>query len=208
MSVREAKARDHTAPSVVYVLPDKMGGMTNIVANLLAYRRPDGFFHYAVLTHNRLSRDTPFGENLMADRQARVEYTLPLENLHTVLRRLAAAIPTGPGVLVTNDLIELAMLCCHDPGRTVIQILHGDHDYYYDLAARHEQVIDVFIAYSRTMYEKLQQRIPQRRDSIVHLPFGIPIPPKVRHPVGGPLRLVFAGRIEDAVHQHQVAAAF
>ncbi len=184
-------------PSVVYVLPDKLGGMLNIVANLLAYRRPDSMAHYAVLTHNHLSTDTRFNQRLPADGQVTVEYNLPLENLHAVLRRLAAAIPPGPGVLVANDLMELAMLSCYDPGRTVIQLLHGDHDYYYGLAVRHEPVIDVFVAYSRVMYDTLRLRLPHRHDSIVHLPFGVPIPDAVRAATHGKLRLIYAGRMEN-----------
>jgi glycosyltransferase involved in cell wall biosynthesis len=185
------------SPSVVYVLPDKLGGMMNVAANLLACRRADGLEYYVVLTHNSLSGDTRFGQPLRADRQVTIEYTLPLENLHAVLHRLAAAIPPGPGVLVSNDLIELAMLSCYDPGRTVIQMLHGDHDYYYDLAVRHEPVIDVFIAISRAIYDTLRLRLPHRHDSIVHLPFGVPIPTTARTPAPGKLRLIYAGRIEN-----------
>jgi glycosyltransferase involved in cell wall biosynthesis len=183
-------------PSVVYVLPDKMGGLLNIVAHLLAYRRPDGMEHDAVLVHNPLSADTRFGGRLAADRQISFVHRLPTENLHAVLRRLARAIPRGPGVLVANDWLELAMLCRHDPGRTVVQILHGDHDYYYDLAANHEAVIDVFVAYGATMYETLRRRLPHRLDSILHLPYGIPLPARGRAPAPGPLRLLFAGRLE------------
>lgn len=184
-------------PSVVYVLPDKLGGMMNVVANLLAYRRADGLEYYAVLTHNRLSTDTRFNQPLRADRQATVEYSLPLENLHAVLRRLAAAIPPGPGVLVANDLIELAMLSCYHPGRTIIQMLHGDDDYYYDLATRHEPVVDVFIAISRALYDSLRLRLPHRHDSIVHLPFGVPIATTARAAAPGKLRLIYAGRMEN-----------
>ena len=54
-------------PSVVYVLPDKMGGSTNIVANLLQYRRPDAFTYHAVLTHNHLHTDRRYGSTLAAD---------------------------------------------------------------------------------------------------------------------------------------------
>jgi len=184
-------------PSIVYVLPDKMGGMMTIIANLLAHRRPDALTYWALLTHNRLSVDTPCCQALQADRQVRVEYSLPLENLHAVLRRLAAAVPVGPGALVANDLLELAMASLCDTGRTVIQILHGDHEYYYSLAATHEPVIDVFVAYSRATYERLQERLPHRRESIVHLPFGVPIPPQVRTAMPGRLRLLFAGRLEN-----------
>lgn len=186
-----------TPASVVYVLPDKMGGMMNAIANLLAYRRPDGFAYHAVLTHNPLGRDTRFADTLPADRQVTMEYRLPLENLHAVLRRLAGALPPGAGVLVANDLLELAMLSCHDPGRTVIHMLHGDDEYYYGLATQHEPVIDAYIAISRAIYDTLCRRLPSRRDVIMHLPFGIPIPPRVRVPAAGPLRLVFAGRFEN-----------
>jgi glycosyltransferase involved in cell wall biosynthesis len=184
-------------PSIVYVVPDKMGGMMQIIANLLAYRRPDGFSYHAVLTHNSLHADTRFNGMLAADTQTTIEYTLPLENLHTVMRRLADAVPSGGGVLVTGDLLDLATASIHDFGRAVLYMLHGDTDYYYELAVRHDPVVHGFIAYSRRMYERLLQLLPHRRDTIFYLPYGVPIPDARRQPVRGPLRAVFAGRFEN-----------
>ena len=183
-------------PSVVYVLPDKMGGMMNIVAHLLEYRQPDAFTYHAVLTHNHLSTDVRFAQPLDCDSQTTVEYTLPVENLHTVMRRLARAIPKGPGVVVASDLLDLAMLSVHDLGRAVVLILHGDHDYYYDLAKKHDRVVHAYVAYSRRMYEQLIAHLPHRADSIFYIPYGIPLPPRVRTASAGPLRLIFAGRLE------------
>jgi glycosyltransferase involved in cell wall biosynthesis len=183
-------------PSVVYVLPDGMGGMMNIIANLLAYRQPDRFKYHAVLTHNRLTRDVRFGQRLACDSQTSVEYTLPIENLHAVMRRVARAIPAGPGVVVAADLLDLATLSAHDLGRAVVLILHGDHDYYYDLAVRHDRVVDAYVAYSRRMHEQLLERLPHRTSDIYYIPYGIPLPPRVRSAVPGPLRLIFAGRLE------------
>ena len=113
-------------PSVVYVLPDKMGGMMNIIASLLACRQPDGFTHHAVLTHNHLDTDIRFAQPLVCDSQTTIEFALPIENLHTVMRRLARAIPKGPGIVVASDLLDLATLSVHDVGKAVILILHGD----------------------------------------------------------------------------------
>jgi glycosyltransferase involved in cell wall biosynthesis len=183
-------------PSVVYIVPDKMGGMMNIIANLLAYRRPDGLSYHVVLTHNHLGTDVRFAQPLSCDSQTTVEYTLPIENLHAVMRRLAHAIPTGPGVVVAGDLLDLAMLSVHDVGRAVALILHGDYDYYYDLAVKHERVVHAYIAYSRRMYEQLLERLPHRAGSIHDSPYGIPLPRRVRRPAAGPLRLIFAGRLE------------
>src|SRR5262249_54352882 len=81
--------------SVVYVVPDKLGGMMNIIANLLACRRRDDLGYHAVLTHNRLHADTRFAAPLAADTQTTVEYTLPIENLRAVMRRVARAVPAG-----------------------------------------------------------------------------------------------------------------
>ena len=184
-------------PSVVYVLPDKMGGMTNIIANLLAYRRPDAFSYHAVLTHNHLHTERRYGQALAADTQATVEYTLPIENLHAVMRRVARAVPPGGGVYVAGDLLDLAVASAHDFGRAVIYMLHGDAEYYYDLAVRHDPVVHAFIAYSRRMYDELVSRLPHRAETIFHLPYGIPLPPAVRRRADGPLRVIYAGRFEQ-----------
>ena len=184
-------------PSVVYVVPDKMGGMMNIVANLLAHRQPDGFSYHAVLTHNHLDVATRFQTALAADSQTTIDYTLPIENLHAVMRRVARAIPPGGGVYVAGDLLDLAVASAHDLGRAVIYMLHGDTEYYYDLAARHDPIVHAFIAYSRRMYDELLARLPHRAATIFHLPYGIPLPPAVRRPVEGPLRAIFAGRLDQ-----------
>ena len=183
-------------PNVVYVLPDKMGGVVNIVASLVSSRGSGAMPQHVVLTHNTLATDTRYAQPVGGDRQISFEYTLPVENLHAVLARLHAALPPGGGVLVSNDLLELAMLHVHPTHRMVLQILHGDHDYYYDLAVRHESVIDVFAAYSRAMFDTLRARLPQRADDVFYLPYGVPPAERVRQAEPGPLRLLFAGRLE------------
>jgi glycosyltransferase involved in cell wall biosynthesis len=185
-------------PSVVYVLPDKMGGLASIVANLLQHRTADEFTYRAVLTNNTLTRDTRLQGRLGADAETRFDFALPIENVHAVARRLSRAIGPGPGVLVCNDFVEMMLVTLMDPGRTVIQILHGDYDYYYDLASVHEPLVHAFVAYSRVVYERLLERLPHRRDTIFWLPYGITLPPSVRQPTSGPLRLVFVGRLDEA----------
>jgi glycosyltransferase involved in cell wall biosynthesis len=182
-----------TPPNVVYVVPDVMGGMVNIIAGLLAHRS-GALSHHAVLTHNTLSSDTRFAQPLAADTQTVFDYTLPVENLHSVLRRLRRRLPPGEGVLVANDLLELAMLHRHDAGRAVVQILHGDWDYYYDLAETHQTVIDAFVTYSQAMHATLRARLPHRADDIHYLPYGIDLPVMTRTTADGALRVLFAGR--------------
>jgi len=185
-------------PGVVYVLPDKMGGMMNIVANLLAYRTHDALGYHAILTHNHYRpADARFARRLAVDTQTTIEYTLPTENLHAVMRRIARAVPPGGGVYVANDLLDLATASVHDFGRAVIQILHGNAEWYYDLAAKHDSVVHAYVTYSRHMHERLLERLPHRADSIFYLPYGIPLPAYTpRPPRIGPLRLAYAGRLD------------
>jgi glycosyltransferase involved in cell wall biosynthesis len=186
------------SPSVVYVTPDKLGGVINIIANLLAYRRRERWHHHVVLTHNRLDADQRYAQPLDADTQATVEYTLPVENLHAVVRRLARAVPPGEGVYVAGDLLDLATASLVDFGRAVVHVLHGDSDYYYGLAEKHDAVVHAYVAYSRRMFETLAARLPHRADSIHHVPYGIPIPEASTRSLAGPLRLVFAGRFDQS----------
>jgi len=185
-------------PSVVYVAPDKMGGMMNALANVLAFGPPDAFDSHVVLTHNRLAEEPRFTDPLPRASRTVVEYTLPTENLHAVMRRLARAIPPGPGVVVAGDLLDLATLSVHDVGRAVVLVLHGDQDYYYDLARKHDAVVHAYVAISRHMRDRLIACLPHRADSIVYIPHGVAMTPRVRRPSDGPLRLVFAGRLENS----------
>jgi glycosyltransferase involved in cell wall biosynthesis len=79
----------------------------------------------------------------------------------------------------------------------VFQILHGDFDYYYDLAIKQQEVIDVFITVSELIHEKLQALLPSRLTDIHHVPYGVPMAPRARAPESGPLRLLYAGRLEQ-----------
>ena len=171
-----------TRPQVTYVMPDKVGGVTTIIENLLRFKRPDGMRYQAVLTHTRHDADARYAGTLSVDRRVAFEHSLPAENIHAVARRLRAAVGGGPGVLVCNDALELMMATLVDPGQTVIQILHGDYDYYYDLATLHEPLVHAFVAYSRRVYDNLLERLPQRRETIFWLPYGVVIPEKTRVP--------------------------
>lgn len=168
----------------------------SIVSDLLRHGNRDAFDLDAVLVDPRLGIDARFGGVLPADRQATLAHSLPLENLHAVLARLRQLIAPGPGVVVANDWLELALAESADLGKGVVQILHGDYDYYYDLARRHAGVVDRFVVYSQAMHRNLLETLPERAADIRYLPYGIPIPESPRRATGGPLRLVFCGRLD------------
>ena len=182
---------------VVYVLPNKLGGVFSYVGNLLSHRQPDDFSYAAVRTQNACEFDTEISEALPVDRDVLFKYSLPIENVYAVLRRLARAIPAGPGVIVANGWIELALTSIYDSGRAVVAINHGDFAFYYDLALRHRDTIDAFVTYTERMFRQLQHLLPDRHDSIFLLPYGVDIPASIRRPAPGQLRVLYVGRLAE-----------
>jgi len=185
-------------PEVVYVIQAKMGGVSSLISNLLRYRRPDSFRYSVVLTDHVLDEHTRYrGERFPADREAVVEHWLSLENAYSVFRRVQDAVGNAPGVLVASDELELHACHAFDPGKAVIQIIHGNYDYYYRLARRHERVIDAFIAISRAIERRFKEELPHRANDVYYLPFGVPIPETTRQPLqhGASLRLIYIGRL-------------
>lgn len=196
---------------VVYVLPDKLGGVFNYVRSLLAHRRPDGLDYAAVLTDNVIDPENRSDDPLdAADRVERLRYSLPPENVWAVLRRLAKAVGARPGVLVANDWIELALATSFDTQKAVVAINHGDFDFYYDLAVMHAEVIDAFVTYTERMAARLRELLPHRQDAVVLLRYGVDIPQSRRQPASGPLRLIYSGRLsrdKGVFDLPQIAAA-
>jgi glycosyltransferase involved in cell wall biosynthesis len=183
-----------SSPDVVYALPDKLGGVFNFCANLLAHRSPGGLPHRAVLTHNHISADVRSGDRLPADSQQTVEYELPIENVYAALRRVRDAIG-GTGALVAHDWIELGAVSAYPVNRTVFAVVHGDFDYYYNLALKHEPDVDAWVTYTDTIYRRMLELLPHRAETIFLKRYGVAIG-NGRTPAPGPLRLLYAGRLD------------
>jgi glycosyltransferase involved in cell wall biosynthesis len=181
-------------PTLTYILPDLLGGVFTYVRNLLRSSTSDSFETYAVLTSSKFCGPAA-NERIGADHEVRVPHQLPKENLYSVARRLLQVIPQGPGVVVTNDFLELAAFSIYDPHKMIVMIIHGDYEYYYDLAAKHANLIDYFVASSKHMAAKLANLLPERSDSVLHLPSGVTVPAHPRTPCQGTLRAVFIGRM-------------
>jgi len=186
--------REMTA-SVTWMLPDKFGGVNNLIANLLAHRRPDELSYHAVLARNLADPDDPSDGDLQANVR-RVEYSLPPENFYSVLRRLAAQVVPGRGVIVANDWLSLAMASAHRTGKSVVYINHGDYAHYYDLAVMHEPTIDLYIAFTDRIHQRLRELLPRRAKDIVCIPYGVSIPAPRPRTSDSAMRLLYVGRLD------------
>ena len=184
-----------TAAQVVCVVPDKLGGVFSFAQDLLRFRRPDGFTYRAVRVAALREQFTRATDPLGADEERVVEHSLPDENIYAALTRLSKAVGDSPGVLVANDWLELALAHWRDPGKAVVAIVHGDFDYYYGLAQRHEPVIDAYVTYTQQVHQRMTTLLPQRRNDIHLMRYGVPVPARGSAAAEGPLRLLYVGRL-------------
>lgn len=87
---------------------------------------------------------------------------------------LSKKIPDKSCILIANDWLELGMISMLGLQNPVIQILHGNYPYYYELAVKHQQNIDFFLPVSSVIKKKLQKTLPDVSDRIYDFRFPIP----------------------------------
>jgi glycosyltransferase involved in cell wall biosynthesis len=203
--IKLARAAERVAPaktsaSIQVVLPDALGGVASFVSHVARARPDDAPPLDVCWVRQRSSKHAAHPGSLVlpARRTLRVAHDWPAENLFALLRRMRRAVGPGSGVLVANDFIGLAYAAWRDPGRSVVQILHGDAEAHYQLAERYGAHVDAFVAVSARIRDELARRLPGRTDHIHLLPSGVPIPERTRRPAGGPLRVVYSGRLDRA----------
>ncbi|MGH0033104.1 MAG: glycosyltransferase [Myxococcota bacterium] len=182
-------------PAVRIPLPDAMGGVASYVldlAELPAVRQRGVRLLWLAARASEQTRVS----HATAGSWEKLDHVWPDENLFAVLRRMHQRLGSSRGPIVASELFGLAYGARHGGGAPLVQILHGDIPMYYDLAARFEPWIDAFVAVSERVAEETVRRFPHRSGDVHHLPTGIPIPDLRQRAAGGPLRLVYAGRID------------
>src|SRR5687767_6932684 len=112
---------------VTYFVNDKLGGVASFYANILGNRGPGSGRQTLVLVRKQFDQDARITHPLPADETRVVEHRLPGENLYAVLRRARREVPPGPGAVVCNDWLELAMLAAYPCERTVYFVVHDDY---------------------------------------------------------------------------------
>jgi glycosyltransferase involved in cell wall biosynthesis len=192
---RATVAVQMTIPLVCCCLPDKMGGIYTLVQHVVALSDPRRCRYRVVLTDKRADHDARGLGGFAGAEVQRVEHDTPNENLYAALRRVRRAIGDEPGVLLANDWIELAAVTDRDTHKAVLSVVHGDYDYYYDLAARHQDVVDAFICHNARVDARLRELLPHRRSDIHHIAPGVPRLANVWKPRPGRLRVLYTGRM-------------
>jgi glycosyltransferase involved in cell wall biosynthesis len=181
--------------NITILLPDNIGGVFYNSLNLATLLGNKEFDTSFILTRqtdkpgiSKAPRFTAFDTQFFSFSAA--------DNKHYVFRCLARKISSSCDIIILNDWLDYKLVSHRKIPQKVVAIVHGDYDYYYDLAVASESRIDHFVCVSVAITERLGVLLPHRKDDIVFIPPVVP-DKEVQRPVNteNGIRIVFVGRL-------------
>jgi len=138
----------------------------SVIRNLIRFSQEPQIKNHVIFTLNeKMPQDFVVPKIFGAEDIKIFRYSSRWNFYHTC-RQLAKLLPDEKAVLVAHDWLELGMASNLGLQNPVVQFLHGDYDYYYELAEKHAEAIDEFICVSPVIARKLILRLPDRKDDI------------------------------------------
>ena len=150
------------------------GGVLAVIRNLLLYRHHDGIKNHIIYTINKDQHPAFEIPKLKGAASEQVFYYSPKWNFYYTCKQLTKLLPDDKAVIVAHDWMELGMLSNLGLQNPALQFVHGNYDYYYELAKKHEQSVDRFIAVSPVIYNQLCALLPNRKNDIGYCRFPVP----------------------------------
>ena len=171
------------------------GGVFSVIKNLLQFSQHNEIENHVIYIINK--EQTPLFVKPLLEGAAsqQVFYYSPKWNFYYTCKRLAALLADEKAVIVAHDWLELGMVSNLGLENPVVQVVHGDYDYYYELVQKHEHAVDAVICISKSIYRKVKTIYA----GTVLFQY-VPVPPiKFKSRLyKDPVTLVFAGRCEKS----------
>ena len=150
------------------------GGVLSVIKNLVYFSNNPLIENHVIYAINKDEISNYNVENIQGAITQQLFYYTPQNNFYYTCNQLAKLLPDNKALIVAHDWIELGMVSNLGLQNPVVQVLHGDFDYYYELANNNQHIIDAFICISPTIYRKLISQIGIKQKCISYLNFPVP----------------------------------
>lgn len=186
---------------VYHFCNDVRGGVFSVIKNLLEFsQNPDIEYHVIYTVNKEKIGELELPELKGATSQQAFYYS-PKWNFYHTCKQISKLIPDDKAIIVAHDWLELGMASNLGLQNPVVQILHGDYPYYYELAKNNELCIDEFICVADAIQKKLIRVIPKRTANIhyrrVPVAEGIKCEKKFSS-----CKIIFVGRLTEGKGYH------
>ncbi len=147
------------------------GGVFSIIRSLCAYKQHEyinNHIIYTICLEDQPTYKIPVLQNVASEQ---VFYYSRYWNFNYTCRRLAKLILHSNSVIVAHDWLELGMVSNLGLQYPVVHIVHGNYQYYFDLAFKHHRNVDRFITVSKIIKRKLEQVLSNKDQIITFLKY-------------------------------------
>jgi glycosyltransferase involved in cell wall biosynthesis len=172
------------------------GGVLSAIRNLLLFRQHTEIENHVVYTINKDFTSIFHLPGLEGAKSEQVFYYSARWNFYYTVKELSKLITDEQVVIVAHDWLELGMVSHLGLKNPVIYFVHGDYDYYYQLAAKHCDSIDTFICVCESIFKKLIEILPSKLERIIYTRFPVPSISKASVHSSELLQIIFVGRCE------------
>lgn len=172
------------------------GGVLSCIKNIIKYKQDIEIENHVVFTLNERTHSNYQTAELEGAVTNKLFYYSSACNFYYTCRQLLKLLPDQECVIAAHDWLELGMVSNLGLQNPVVFFLHGDYDYYYDLAIKHQASIDRFVCVSKSIQETLITRLPFRKKDIYNLRLPVPdVKPSIRQKRLN--KVIFVGRCEE-----------
>lgn len=135
------------------------GGVLSVIKNIVKHSTSDVIENHIIFTINKDLLPAYKMPKIEGATSQNIFYYSANWNFYYTCKKLAAFLPNENAVVVAHDWLELGMMSNLGLQNPVVQIVHGNYDYYYNLSTLHQNVIDKFICVSPVIKEKLKTKL-------------------------------------------------
>jgi glycosyltransferase involved in cell wall biosynthesis len=149
------------------------GGVLSVIKNLVQFSQHPFIEHHVLYTINLTATKYYPINNIKGAASEQVFYYSPKWNFYYTCKQLYKLIDKN-ALLVAHDWLELGMISNLGLQNKVISFLHGDYDYYYQLAMGHQQAVDAFFCIANSIQQQLIKKANNVAVKIFYTPFPVP----------------------------------
>lgn len=174
------------------------GGVFSVIKNLLRFSGNSYIESHIIYGINKEILPHYNIEPLEGASSQQVYYYTAANNFFYTCRQLAKLIPDDKAIIVAHDWLELGMMSNLGLQNPVVHFLHGDYDYYYQLAKKNEPAINAFICIAENIAENLKKKIPHRKNDIFYQRFPVASVSPIDFDKKAGNNIIFIGRLTDS----------
>lgn len=181
---------------ICFILPDVIGGCFVNCSNVYRNLVDNGDEALMILTHRNDRRG--IDASALSGIHHYIVYHKDADNRFHLFRQLEDIIKEfAPDKIILNDYIDHQLVRAMSLHQQIVSVLHGDYEYYYDLATFSASRIDKFVCVSESIRDKLLGRLPRRATDISYIaPMTNDFTTEEKE-INGVLRVLFIGRMTE-----------